>query len=121
MALFEHDASGQQTVAYFTIDALSKDATRRFSELFARRAKWTLDDLRPYLQCVSTSRPMPIPALWRSLGGGWIRSSAALFIHAICRDLASDSKQLDALLLKHARSSAHPDRRDQKVYSSRYS
>ena len=53
MALLESDAGGQQTVAYFPVDALSKDPAQRFAELFARRAKWTLDDLRPYLQYVA--------------------------------------------------------------------
>jgi hypothetical protein len=49
LALVETDAMGQALAVAFLSDSLARDPVRRFEQLFAKRAKWTLDDIRPYL------------------------------------------------------------------------
>ena len=113
LAVVDTDAAGNEVASYFPLDALPRDPARRFEQLFAKRAKWTLDDLRPYLQYdVATL----LAAARSSPAGCLIGLRARTRRH---RDLAADSKSMDALLLKHTRMSSHPTQKDLKLYSSR--
>ena len=113
LAVVDTDAAGNEVASYFPLDALPRDPARRFEQLFAKRVKWTLDDLRPYLQYdvavppAASGGPRPHLTALCTWGG------------ARCRDLAADSKAMDALLLKHTRMSSHPTQKDLKLYSSR--
>ena len=40
---------------YFSEDKLPTDLEKRFEVLFEEREKWTLDDLKPYVQRLATS------------------------------------------------------------------
>ncbi|PAA88231.1 hypothetical protein BOX15_Mlig007966g1, partial [Macrostomum lignano] len=47
------------TVRYFPADLLPDNHAARFAELFKARAKWTLEDLQPYLESVCYGKVTP--------------------------------------------------------------
>ncbi|XP_065175104.1 sister chromatid cohesion protein DCC1-like [Sycon ciliatum] len=79
-----HDLTARPPVVWhFPANSLPYDVSPRFNALFQERTKWTLSDLRPYIE-----------------------------------DLATPQQPLEAILLKHTRSTM--DVTGQKLYNSRH-